>query len=205
MLKFLLPVLLTCALSASLNATSIPATCNNEVGLWFNGTTLAIFSASNLCACCTACQKDPACFSYSYNAFNGRCYKVGPSTQRVYDYRWQSGLVKAITATTTVAPTTTVTVAPTVTATLVTATTTALTGCFISNDIFYNNTGNFNLFITNSTQDCCNLCGAASGCLSWTWSSITRVCLLKSTLPTASEQQPLAFSYSGNPRQICIL
>lgn len=65
--------------------TTVPTTCNNEPGLWFNGTTLSVFYSSCLSKCCAACQADPACYSYSYSKRRQECYKVGASTVRVYD------------------------------------------------------------------------------------------------------------------------
>lgn len=177
--------------------TVIPTTCNNEVGLWFNGTTLAIFYSKSLSDCCASCQADPACYSYSFSVRRNECYKVGPSTVRVYDSNWQSGLKSA---TVTVAPVTvapvTVTVAPaTVTLTLPV---TAATSCFIAENFSYNN-ANFNSSRALSYAECCNACGQTSGCVAWTWSSLTQVCYLKNTIPTANEQVALTYSYSGVP------
>lgn len=174
--------------------TTIPTTCNNEQGLWFNGTTLAVFYSSCLSKCCAACQADPACYSYSYSEEYEECYKVGPSTVRVYDRYWQSGLVKTGPVTATLVPVTT-TLAPVTTASPVV---TVATACFVATNYNYNN-ANFNSSVALSYADCCNKCGQTTGCVAWTWSSLTQVCYLKNTIPTANEQVPLTYSYSGVP------
>lgn len=168
--------------------TTVPTTCNNEPGLWFNGTTLSVFYSSCLSKCCAACQADPACYSYSYSKRRQECYKVGASTVRVYDSNWQSGLVKTTT---------------TVTATLVPVTTpspvaTVATACFVATNFNYNN-ANFNSSVALSYAECCNRCGQTTGCVAWTWSSLTQVCYLKNTIPAANEQVPLTYSFSGVP------
>lgn len=180
---------------SSSEEVTAPATCNNEYGLYFNGTTLQVYYTGSISQCCSNCQADAACYSYSYNPYNGRCYKVSASTVRVYDGRFQSGLVRTGTPTTTVAPVT-VTLTIPVTTTAAPATTTQTVGCFTATNYNYIG-GDFNSTIVSNYTDCCNVCGNTAGCVAWTWNFLTNVCYLKNVLPSAANQVPLTYSYSG--------
>lgn len=110
------------------------------------------------------------------------------------NFQGQSGLVK--TAPVTVAPVT-ATLVPVSTATTTVAPTVA-TACFVATNYTYNN-ANFNSSLTLSYSECCNFCGRTTGCVAWTWNSLTQVCYLKNTIPGANEQNTLAYSFSGVP------
>lgn len=179
--------------------------CSVEKGLWYNGTTLSVRYAYSLDQCCSRCQANPSCYSYSYSRRREICYQVGYSTQKVYQYRWTSGIVRNPT-TSTVASTTniiTITLVPSITPVTLTEapTTTPTTGCFIETNINYAGF-DFNQSIAINYSDCCNLCGITTGCAAWSWNLLTKVCTLKSSVPALGNRLPLTYMFSGVPTLI---
>lgn len=175
------------------SSEEVVSTCSQQTGLYYNGTVLSVFRTYNLDDCCQKCTADSTCYSYSYDVYKGRCYKVGQSSVTVASSRYTSGIVR--TSASTINPATIILTVP---ATTTVAPVTQTIGCFVENNINY--IGNDTLSVLhNSFSDCCNRCGATAGCAAWTWNFLTKVCTLKNAVPAQASRVPLTYMYAGIP------
>ena len=71
-------------------------------------------------------------------------------------------------------------------------------GCFVENDINYagNDIPGAAQFVAGMS-DCCNLCGATTGCVVWAYWSTYKFCYLKNALPSITQRQPFPTMFSG--------
>lgn len=99
-------------------------------------------------------------------------------------------------------PTTSTTTLNTTASTSTTITTTIVTpitkqyGCFIEYNINYFGNDLVGSYVT-SPSDCCNLCGQTTSCLVWSYTTDTKFCFLKNTLPSFSSRSNYTGILSG--------